>query len=135
MFLIRTVFWVSLVILMLPVGGNNSSNIVGATKYAFQDMDKFCDRNIDICNISAETWKSLKYKAAYSFDVVASIAKDIKQAGAREYSPVYKAQKSTWETGSLNKSKAQSSEKITASQNTLRGDDLKPTWSLKSDKI
>ncbi|CAN0524291.1 unnamed protein product, partial [Scytosiphon promiscuus] len=76
MFLIRTFFWVSLVILLLPVGEKNSSNLIGATKYAFSDMGQFCTRNVDICNISHEAWESLKYKTVYGVKVMISSVKD-----------------------------------------------------------
>lgn len=134
MFLIRSVFWVSLIVLMLPVGGNSSSNLVGATKYAFQDMGKFCDRNVDICNIGTEAWKNLKYKAAYSFHAVVDMAKDIKKTNGSEYTPVYNTQKSTWETGSVEKTNAKAV-RVVASQNTLRATDLQPQWTMKTNKI
>ena len=129
MFLIRTIFWVSLVILLLPVGGSNSSNLLGATKHAMNDMDQFCARNVDICNISTEAWKSLKYKAAYSFDALASMAKDIKQAGNQDYSPVYEVKPGNWQQNTPGGRLYTSS---TNTQNTLTSSDLQPGWSFDS---
>lgn len=141
MFLIRTFFWVSLVILLLPVGGKGDANLVGATKYAFRDLDKFCDRNVDICNISSEAWRSLKYKAAYGFDVVASVAKDIKENSSSEYQPEYGRDKASangensWRTGSLNSQKHSSLNASELSgQNTLTSTDMTPKWSLSSQQ-
>lgn len=142
MFLIRTFFWVSLVILLLPVGGKGDANLVGATKYAFRDLDKFCERNVDICNISSEAWRSLKFKAAYGFDVIASMAKEIKENSTAEYQPEYdrstdsiKGESNSWRTGSLNPEK-HSSIKATklSGQNTLTSNDMTPKWSLSSQQ-
>ena len=104
---------------------------MGATKHALNGMDKFCGRNVDVCNISSEAWKSLKYKAAYSFDLVANMAKEIKKSGNQPYSPVYQAPPSDWRTGSLNTSKKDQQKSGIQGQNTLTSNDLKPAWSLK----
>ena len=93
-------------------------------------MDQFCDRNVDICNISTETWKSLKYKAAYGFDVVATLAKDIKEAGKQDYSPVYKAQPGSWQEKKFQSTHGKQYVSSNSPQNTLTGRDLEPSWSF-----
>ena len=133
MFLIRTFFWVSLVILLLPIGQSNSSNVMGATKHALSDMDQFCQRNVDICNIGTEAWKSIKYKAAYSFDLAADFAKQVKQANVANYTPVYKAVPKDWETSSINDAAEDVENPLPLKQNTLKKSDLEPAWSFKAD--
>ena len=133
MFLIRTLFWVSLIILLLPIGQDNSSNVMGATKHALSDMDQFCHRNVDVCNIGSEAWKNLKYKAAYSFDLASGFAKQVKEANVANYTPVYKTAPKDWETSSI---KEHTQDKATSgllSKNTLKKSDLEPAWSFKAD--
>ncbi len=135
MFIIRTLFWVSLVILLLPIGQNNEANIIGATKYAIQDGDKFCNRNVDICNISSEVWRSFKYKAAYGLEVVSGVAKEIRQNSRDPYAPAYKASENQWRTSSLGaKTPAQpKAQKVSLTgQNTLNPTDMEPAWSFGS---
>ena len=62
MFLIRTFFWVTLIILLVPLGNDNSANVMGATKHAFKDMNQFCYRNVDICNKRLASWRRAKAK-------------------------------------------------------------------------
>lgn len=135
MFLIRTFFWVSLVILLVPVGSNNSANVVGATKYAFRDMGQFCQRNVDICNISSEAWSSMKYKATYGYNIMLAVAKDMKESSQRQYKPEFGANSEAWRTGSL-KQKSKKSKNIEVSsidsQNTLNSADMQPEWSIAS---
>jgi len=134
MIIIRTIFWVSLVVLLLPVGSNGQSNVMGAAKHALNDMDNFCTRNIDVCNIGTETWKSLKYKAAYSFDVVANIAKEVRENGNQSYSPVYKSVPNQWGTGSLKKPASLNDTPLDHSRGTLTDTDLQPKWNLKQSQ-
>ncbi len=132
MFLVRTLFWVSLVIMLLPIGGKETGNMLGATKHALNGMDQFCDRNVDICNISEEAWKSFKYKAAYSLDALTKVARDIKAQGTQSYSPVYRAKPENW-AGENSKEVKRVKTNTTFSNNTLTSDDLQPGWSLKTN--
>ncbi len=138
MFLIRTFFWVSLVILLVPLGNNNSANVVGATKYAFRDMNQFCNRNVDICNISQEAWRTIKYKAEYGYNIVVAVAKDMKESSQKDYKPTYSpksdAKSEEWRTGSIEKQSAKTkvSSKIEG-QNTLNAADMEPEWRVASN--
>lgn len=128
MFIIRTVFWVSLVILLLPIGQGNNANIIGATKHAVNGSEQFCNRNVDICNIGQEVWASLKYKASYGFEMIAGAAKEIRENSKSPYAPAYRARENDWNTGSLDK---KATKKVAFnSQNTLSASDLEPGWSF-----
>lgn len=128
MFIIRTVFWVSLVILLVPFGQGNNANIIGATKHAVKGSDQFCNRNVDICNISQEVWASLKYKAAYGFEMIAGAAKEIRENSKSPYNPAYRARENAWRTDNVEQ---KSAKKVAfSSQNTLSASDLEPGWSF-----
>ena len=49
MFLFRTVFWLGLVILLLPTNKSEQQNIVGTAKVAVNDLSNFCTRNPNVC--------------------------------------------------------------------------------------
>lgn len=124
MFLVRTVFWLSLVIFLLPIGDKNTSNVIGVTAEAFGNSNHFCERNRDVCRITQEAWKSLKFKAAYSFDAVATLAKDIKNNAQVGHSYTYDQSKPVWKTGNLSNKK----------NNTLTSKDLEVEWSLEQKR-
>ena len=140
MFLIRTAFWLSLVILLLPLGNQNNSNVIGVTADAISNMDRFCDRNRDICSITQEAWKSLKFKAAYSFDALANISREIKDQAKQTSTPDYNDKTQSFndgnlETGNVDKNGATHNIKSYRSgNNTLTKNDLMPGWSLTDKK-
>ena len=79
MFIIRTAFWLSLVILCLPVGAddsNASAEIVGAAeavsvaKSTVGDLSKFCERNPETCSTGGQVISSFGQKARYGAKIV-----------------------------------------------------------------
>ena len=134
MFLIRTAFWLSLVILLLPVGNQGNSNVIRVTADALSNMDKFCERNTDICSITQETWKSLKFKAAYSFDALANISKEIKDQASQTKSTVLESTQDQIKTQSLYQQNHVKNTNSYRGQNTLTKNDLEPGWSLLNKK-
>jgi len=79
MFLIRTAFWLSLVILCLPIGGdddNPSASAAGAVeamsvaRSAVGDLSKFCERNPGTCDTGNMVVSSFGQKARYGAQIV-----------------------------------------------------------------
>ena len=79
MFIIRTAFWLSLVILCLPVSsGDNSpsADVAGATeamsvaRSAVGDLSKFCERNPGTCDTGNLVVSSFGQKARYGAQIV-----------------------------------------------------------------
>ncbi|MCB1472175.1 MAG: DUF5330 domain-containing protein [Rhodobiaceae bacterium] len=77
-FLLRTVFWLSLVVLLLPAGngerGGEAAVSTGEAIYAAQtfvsDMSGFCARNPDACATGQAALKSFGAKAQYGAKLV-----------------------------------------------------------------
>ncbi len=79
MFLIRTAFWLSLVILFLPTGESGTSETDSASAGApvsalealsvaqntVSDLAGFCDRNPDTCETGSAAFKTFGQKAQY----------------------------------------------------------------------
>ncbi len=79
MFIIRTAFWLSLVVLFLPAGSGEEggdSKIVGASealsvaRTTVGDLSKFCERNPDACDTGNLVVSSFGQKARYGAQVV-----------------------------------------------------------------
>ena len=76
MFIIRTAFWLSLVILCLPVGSDDNSPSASAAeamsvaRSAVGDMSKFCDRNPGTCETGNLVVSSFGQKARYGAQIV-----------------------------------------------------------------
>ncbi len=74
MFLLRTAFWLSLVIMFLPAGSNEDGTDVNsisayeayfAAQTAIGDFSKFCERNINTCQTGTVAISAFGKKARY----------------------------------------------------------------------
>jgi hypothetical protein len=89
-FLIRTTFWFSLVLLLLPFGGDGSSDDLGplqallAAREAVQDISGICERKPDVCEAGQSALHTIGVKAKTSarlaYDMLGS---DEEQAAAQ----------------------------------------------------
>lgn len=79
MFLIRTAFWLSLVVLCLPAGPNaigDTARAVGAgealsaAQTTIGDLSRFCERNVGTCETGGVVISSFGQKARYGAQVV-----------------------------------------------------------------
>jgi len=71
-FLIRSAFWFSLVLLLLPFGGDGSSEDLGplqallAAREAVQDMSGICERKPEVCKAGRSALHTIGVKAKAS---------------------------------------------------------------------
>lgn len=78
MFLLRTAFWLTLILLILPVDreeagigqGPGAFETFAAVQTVVSDMRGFCERNASACQTGAATVDVLRQKAVYSAGVV-----------------------------------------------------------------
>ncbi|MEJ0075959.1 MAG: DUF5330 domain-containing protein [Alphaproteobacteria bacterium] len=114
-FLLRTAFWLSIVIALLPApesmkpeSGVGAAQAVGAASATFSDMSQFCTRQPDACQIGSQALAHFGHKAQASakwlYDMVTS--KSASQTGAVESKAVAEGD----------------------SQNTLTQADAAPAW-------
>jgi hypothetical protein len=117
-FLIRAAFWLTIVILLLPTGSQQSKSVptietaeaVSAASAAVADMRQFCDRQPDVCTVGSQAAVAFGYKA---------------QAGAKMLYEFLSDALAPAETGSVTTSKRDVTAK---SQDTLLPTDLAPAW-------
>ena len=116
MFLIRTAFWLTLIILLLPTNEQDQSKIYGTAEAALKDMRSFCVRNPGVCEKSGDAFEVFAQKAEFGarmlMDFVSDVASD---------DPV--------ETAATQNDRKQSSFFRSDSRNTLTDDDVQPSWS------
>jgi hypothetical protein len=125
-FLLRTAFWLGVVLILLPgapqhdtsTGGVGTADAISAASATVSDLKGFCEREPDACTVGSEVATSMGHRAEagakmlYEFFTKALAARD---AGSHSGEPP----KSAF-------SKPSSQQR--ASQNTLTPGDLAPTW-------
>jgi hypothetical protein len=72
-FLLRTTFWLSIVVLLLPApesmkseSGVGAAQAVSAASATFSDMSQFCTRQPDACQVGSQALTHLGHKAQAS---------------------------------------------------------------------
>ncbi|MDA7947688.1 MAG: DUF5330 domain-containing protein, partial [Hyphomicrobiaceae bacterium] len=70
MFLIRTAFWLSLLILLLPTDEQKQRVIYGNAQAAVEDLGSFCDRNPGVCEASKNAAYTFGQKAQFGARMV-----------------------------------------------------------------
>ncbi len=118
-FLLRVAFWLSVVLVLLPIGGSeplpksqvSAGEAFSAAKSAVSDMQQFCARQRNVCEVGSQTAVTLGQRA---------------QAGAKMLYEFLQERfgndKSSQPTGSVRPVT------VKPSQHTLRAEDLSPPW-------
>lgn len=70
MFLIRTGFWLVILVLLLPTDKEQQNQVYGTAQTAFNDVASFCDRNPETCAAGQEAFSVLVQKAQYGAQMV-----------------------------------------------------------------
>lgn len=73
MFLIRTGFWLIVLILLLPTDESQQKEIYGTAQTAMNDVVTFCDRNPETCAKGQDAFAVLVQKAQYGAQVVMNL--------------------------------------------------------------
>jgi hypothetical protein len=127
-FLLRTAFWLSLIILILPTDGEKQSDVYGTAEAAVQDLSGFCTRNPDACEKGREAFSQFGEKAEFGarmlMDFIAS------QNAAPQLVPEGAAAGSAFTPAPAPADAPVRRED--AVSDTLTGDDLAPGWSLQA---
>ena len=120
-FLLRTAFWLSIVLALLPTGGSqpksNETSIraveaVSAAGAAMSDMSGFCGRQPEACVVGAQAASAFGQRA---------------QAGAKMVYEFLSEKMAPAETGSVAPARVNPAGSK-AAQHTLTPTDLQPTW-------
>lgn len=74
MFLVRTAFWLGIVVMILPTDKSTQDKLHTASGAALASAKTFCDRNGAICDKSAQTWSLFKTKAEFGVQLALNLA-------------------------------------------------------------
>lgn len=121
-FLLRTAFWLSVVLALLPSGGSQQStaessfgalDAVSAAGAAVSDMSQFCGRQPEACEVGAQAAAAFGQRA---------------QAGAKMVYEFINERMVPAETGSTGPVRTGTTGSTRASQHTLKPSDMQPAW-------
>jgi hypothetical protein len=76
MSLIRVVFWLAIIIFLLPTDDQRQAQISGTASAAFERAVTFCDRNPSTCATASELWVTFVRKAEFGMEQVARMLRD-----------------------------------------------------------
>lgn len=116
MFLIRTAFWLTLLVLILPANEEDQKRLLGAAEATVKDLGSFCERNPGACDRAKLAFSNLGQKAEFGAKMVMDFINDGQGGG-----PVTEI--------SGDPATAQPSVFQRRAQGTLTEDDLAPAWS------
>jgi hypothetical protein len=147
MFLIRTAFWLIILILLLPTNEQQQSEVYGTAQAAVKDVSGFCERNPNVCDMGKDAFDVFVQKAQFGGEMLMAfikeqtgVASDHAAAPATDDSAA--PADSAPEPSGLDRSSAAGigswsvapvtvdpvSATDATSQSTLRNDDLRPAW-------
>ena len=78
MFLIKTAFWLALIIVLLPTNKEAQQEIYGSAVAAANDLKTFCVRNPEVCRNGKAAMETFGEKAKFGAKVVMDALKDDK---------------------------------------------------------
>ena len=116
-FLLRVAFWLGVVLILLPSGGSqplpksqvSAGEAFSAAKAAMSDMQQFCERQPNVCEVGSHTAVTLGQRAQVGAKMLYEFLHERFGDEAAASQP----------TGSV---------PAKPSQNTLRPGDLSPAW-------
>jgi hypothetical protein len=82
MFLIRTAFWLMIIVLLLPTDDQQRSKVYGTAEATVKDVATFCDRNPDTCTTGRDAFQVLVQKAEFGARMLMGFIKE--QTGGGE---------------------------------------------------
>jgi hypothetical protein len=110
MFIIRTIFWLSLVIAFIPVSkdelGDNqrivsTQETISVVQSTYRDLSQFCARNPQTCGTGKELFSQFGVKAKTGAELVYSFLDEKFGTGVEEASPGEILQPDSFSTGSI----------------------------------
>jgi hypothetical protein len=107
MFLIKTAFWIGLLVLLLPTDEGQQARLYTTAAQTVERAATFCERNPNTCKAGAELWATFLKKAEFAGRMAIGLINDRKAVGG-EVKPALNTQP--------------------AERGTLTPADLSPTW-------
>ncbi len=116
-FLIRTAFWLMIVVLLLPTDEKQRSEVYGTAQAAVNDVANFCDRNPETCARGKDAFAVFVQKAQFGARMLIDLIGGDSGTGD---DPQQSSEPSLFEPAYLDPG---------GSQDTLNPADLEEAWS------
>ena len=84
LFLLRTAFWLMIIVLLLPTDERQRSEVYGTAQAAVHDLATFCDRNPETCAKGKDAFGVLVQKAQFGARMLIDLINGTKSAGEGE---------------------------------------------------
>jgi hypothetical protein len=84
LFLLRTAFWLMIIVLLLPTDERQRSEVYGTAQAAVNDIATFCDRNPETCAKGKDAFGVLVQKAQFGARMLIDLINGTKSAGEGE---------------------------------------------------
>ena len=121
LFLIRTAFWLMIIVLLLPTDAQQRSEVYGTAQAAVNDVVTFCDRNPETCARGKDAFSVFVQKAQFGARMLMDLINGRTKSGEEE-APSSETQL-LFEPPSFDVSASP------ASQDTLNAEDREEAWS------
>jgi hypothetical protein len=123
LFLIRTAFWLTIIVLLLPTDEQQRNEVYGTAQAAVHDVATFCDRNPETCARGKDAFGVLVQKAQFGARMLMDLIDGNDETG--EYEEPESGMPSLfaparYDTGA--------SYDMSASQDTLNPEDREEAW-------
>ncbi len=123
MFLIRSAFWLMIIVLLLPTDEGQQNQVYGTAEAAVKDVATFCDRNPETCVTGKNAFDVLVHKAEFGARILMGFIMERTGLGSDETAssetPATFAPVSGFAPASFDRS---------ASQDTLNSEDREAAW-------
>jgi hypothetical protein len=84
MFLLRTIFWLVVLVLLLPTNQQQQSEVYGTAQAAVKDVSGFCERNPNVCATGKDAFDVFVQKAQFGAELLVGFVKGRAGFGAGE---------------------------------------------------
>jgi len=121
LFLVRTAFWLMIIVLLLPTDEQQRNEVYGTAQAAVHDVATFCDRNPETCAKGKDAFAVFVQKAQFGARMLIDLINGDTNAETMPSSEV----PPLFEPANYD---ASTSQGIDASQDTLRPEDREEAW-------
>ena len=118
LFLVRTAFWLMIIVLLLPTDAKQRSEVYGTAQAAVNDVATFCDRNPETCARGKDAFGVFVQKAQFGARMLMDLINGRPQAGDEDTNS--SEARSLFEPARFD---------LSASQDTLSPEDREQAWS------
>ncbi len=118
LFLIRTAFWLAIIVLLLPTDAQQRSEVYGTAQAAVNDVASFCDRNPETCARGKDAFGVFVQKAEFGARMLMDLINGRTENGAEGDTSAPEAR--LFEPARFD---------MSSSQDTLSPEDREEAWS------